>query len=138
MSAADDRFAAEQELRQSERDLIKKYPDARIIKGSLRPGKPKDGFGTKRVVEIKCRCGNIRTLATSDVFHCHGRCQDCIRKERNAARSAANAAANGRTSKPKPKAKPAAKKAVKKAVKKVVRKAAPAPAVVAPEPAVAA
>lgn len=84
-----DKFAEAQEMKQDERELRQKYPDGRIVVGSLRPGK-KHGFGTKRVVDIKCKCGTVRTIATSDVFHCHGRCVECVRKDRNAARAERN------------------------------------------------
>ena len=90
-----DKFAAAQELKAAEREFRAKYPKAGIVQGTLRPG-AKEGFGNKRVVTIRCRCGAKRTVATSDVFHIKG-CEECTRKLRNAARAASSA--NGKPTK---------------------------------------
>jgi hypothetical protein len=72
-------------IQEAERQLIEKYGNAVcIVPGSLRPAGGRPEFGNKRTVVIKCNsCGKERTLATSDVFHCH-HCLDCSGKAKKA------------------------------------------------------
>ena len=76
------------ELVAAEAELGRKYPDAGIKPGSLRPGAA-EGWGNKRVVTIVCRVCQVneRVVATSDLFHV-GRCEECSRAAKKAARKA--------------------------------------------------
>lgn len=73
------------DLNQIENDLRKKYPDRKIIKGSILDSNATKEFGPKRTVEIKCaECDKTRRIATSDL-HQVGHCENCtgdIRKKR--------------------------------------------------------
>jgi len=73
-------FEQDPALQEAERQLIEKYGNVvHIVPGSLRPAGGRPAFGNKRTVVIKCSsCNQERTLATSDLFHCH-HCKDCSR-----------------------------------------------------------
>jgi hypothetical protein len=49
-----------------EQQLITKYKNAGIIKGSLCKGRGK--HSGKNTVRCKCRCGKVQTIATSDLW----------------------------------------------------------------------
>lgn len=63
--------------------LAARYPDQKIVKGSLRDAGETDGFGNKRTVEIVCQ-GDGKTkrrIATSDL-HQVKYCESWIKKVR--------------------------------------------------------
>jgi hypothetical protein len=73
-------------LARAEQELARKYRGISLVHGSLRPGGP-EGFGTKRILDIACAdCGGKRTIATSDLFHCDGRCAPCSKVAKKSAR----------------------------------------------------
>jgi hypothetical protein len=76
------------DLAAAEAELVRKYPHVGIKAGSLRPGAA-EGCGNKRVVTIVCSACQVneRVVATSDLFHV-GRCEECARAAKKAARKA--------------------------------------------------
>ena len=67
---------ARQTLAQREHQLCRQYRHA--IRGTIR--KEVEGvYKDKLTIEIQCRCGARRRVATSDLFQVH-RCEDCSRK----------------------------------------------------------
>ena len=85
---APDLLAQPAELAAAEAELVRKYPHVGLKPGSLRPGAA-EGWGNKRVVTIVCRVCQVneRVVATSDLFHV-GRCEECARAAKKAARKA--------------------------------------------------
>jgi hypothetical protein len=73
------------DLAEAERKLTERYPNVTVEVGSLRPGAA-EGWGTKRVVTIRCAaCDRPRTVATSDLHHVR-HCEECADAARKAAR----------------------------------------------------
>jgi hypothetical protein len=82
-----------------EKALIAKYPDQRIVKGSLQDVAGKGEFAQKRSIEIECqRCHDekkektVRRIATSDL-HQVKNCDPCVKEIRLERRKEARAAA---------------------------------------------
>jgi hypothetical protein len=74
-------------LTEAERVLVERYPLVNIVAETLRLGEGK-GFGSKRVVTIKCgNCNVERTLATSDLFHVRY-CEACANHAKKEAKKA--------------------------------------------------
>jgi len=76
------------DLGELETTLIKKYPEQKIIKGSLRDVGTIQGHGNKRTIEINCsnaKCTKKRRIATSDL-HQTRYCPDCTKEVRQSRR----------------------------------------------------
>jgi hypothetical protein len=78
-----------------EADLIRKYPQARIVSNSYRLAGDPEGFLGKRSVVIECAiCGKKRRIATSDVFQTLTCSPECKREFQKLARESKDAASH--------------------------------------------
>ncbi len=76
----------------AEAELVRKYPDRKIVRGSLKAAGAVTGFGHKRTLIIRCEnCDTERRVATSDVFHVRF-CVACKKQARKAKKKAKNGA----------------------------------------------
>lgn len=77
------------ELAAVEAELVRRYPQQKIKRGSLLPSGATAEFGKKRSVVILCRdCGAERRIATSDLFQV-SRCRGCTATAKRAAKKEA-------------------------------------------------
>lgn len=100
-----------------EKALAEKYPNSKIIKGSIRDVGTVKEFGNKRTVEIHCAnhgCKATRRVATSDLYQVN-MCTSCVTATRNARHQSKQKTKPA--AKPKPAVKPLRTKTMKPAPK---------------------
>jgi hypothetical protein len=75
----------ETSLTPEEQALQERYAHLAIVPASLKGPGEVEGYGTKRTVEIRCACGAVRRVCTSDLFQIKG-CTPCTVAQRREAR----------------------------------------------------